>query len=77
VHGVDPICQLSALRTRHATPQQIKPMVGVGMEAYAIWLDERTSASTDRLLKADWLYSRTKERLKNQSYFHSISYITW
>jgi len=33
VYGVDPICQLSALRTRHATPQQIKPLVGVGMEA--------------------------------------------
>jgi len=36
VYGVDPICRLSALRMRHATPQQIKPMVGVGMEAKAI-----------------------------------------
>lgn len=36
MYGVDPICQLSALRTRHATPQQINPMVGVGMEAKAI-----------------------------------------
>jgi len=36
MYGVDPICQLSALRTLHATPQQIKPMVGVGTDAYAI-----------------------------------------